>query len=103
MKTKDFNIMCKESAAYDAAKYIERLEKENAELKKELEEIKKYNELYLKKIRSLAREINELYDEIGELKNEKEALKKFVQKIIAYGANVYAEDVVIKEKILNKK
>jgi len=92
-KLKNYEIMCRESAAHNDAAYIEQLEKENEKLKRELAETKKFNELYLIKIRSLAREINELYDEKDELKNEIQALKNFIQKIITHAANVYAEDV----------
>jgi len=92
-KLKDFEITMKESAAHDAAEYIEQLENENEKLKRELAETKKFNELYLIKIRSLAREINELYDENDTLKNEIIALKNFIIKLAEHAANVYAEDV----------
>ena len=93
MRTKDFNIMMKESAAQSDAAYIQQLENENEKLKQELAETKRFNELYLIKIRSLAREINEQYDEIDELKSEIQALKNFILKFAEYAANVYAEDV----------
>jgi len=71
-KLKNYEIMCRESAATDAANYIQYLEKQNARL---------------------VREINVLEDENAELKNEIQALKNFIQKIIERAANVYATDV----------
>ncbi len=101
-KLKDFEIMCRDFSEESATDVINELEKENEELKEELKFIKGHNELLLKKMRSLAREINSLEEENQELKSEKEALKNFIQRIISHAANVYVEDVVIKEKILNK-
>jgi len=71
-RLKNFEIMMKESAATDAANYIQYLEKQNARL---------------------VREINALIDENDELKNEIQALKNFVVKLAEHAANVYAEDV----------
>ena len=72
-RLKDYEIMCRESAAIDDAAYIRRVERENARL---------------------VRTVNTLEDENAELKNEIQALKNFIQKIITHAANVYAEDVV---------
>jgi len=70
-KLKNYEIMCRESAATDAA-YIRRLERENERL---------------------VRTVNTLYDENDTLKNEIIALKNFIIKLAEHAANVYAEDV----------
>jgi len=71
-RLKNFEIIMKESAAHDAAEYIEQLEKQNARL---------------------MRENNELEDENDELKNEIRALKNFIIKFAEHAANIYSEDV----------
>ena len=72
-RLKDYEIMCRESAAIDDAAYIRRLERENA---------------------CLIRENNELYDENDTLKDEIQALKNFIIKFAEHAADVYSEDVV---------